>query len=128
MPVQAATGQAYGQAKAQLEAQRAVPVAPPPAATPMGDPAPVQGAPGPPVPLDAPTGRPGEPLTAGAALGPGPGPDVLPRVPEGVDPDLANLAKQLPILELMASQPTASVQFRNFVRRVRGAVPPTLGQ
>lgn len=69
----------------------------------------------------------GEPVTAGAALGPGPGREALPEIPEGVDPDLANLAKQLPMLELMASQPTASVTFRNFVRRVRGAIPPSLG-
>jgi hypothetical protein len=35
-------------------------------------------------PIDAPTGRPNEPVTAGAPMGPGPGPEVL---GPGVAPD-----------------------------------------
>lgn len=77
LPVQAAGGQAYGERAAQERAQRIVPLAAPPAAA---APAPSGGG-GPaglvPTPLDAPTARPGEPVTAGAPLGPGPGPEVL---------------------------------------------------
>jgi hypothetical protein len=34
------------------------------------------------IPIDAPTQRPGEPVTAGAASGPGPGPEVLHGTPQ----------------------------------------------
>lgn len=61
-PIAAAPGQAYGKAKEQIDAQKAVPIqAPPPLA-----------------PLDRPTDRPDEPLTAGMPIGAGPGPEVLP--------------------------------------------------
>lgn len=73
-----------------------------------------------PVPLGAPTDRPGEPVTAGVPVGPGPGAEVLGLPDEsGVD----DLAMWLPMLEFAASQPGASVQTRNFVRRLRGATP-----
>lgn len=65
-PVRVATGQAYGQAGAQTAAQQAVPL--------PQQPAPPRAAP---VPFDAPTARPAEPVTAGLPLGPGPGPEVL---------------------------------------------------
>lgn len=42
-------------------------------------------------PLDAPTARPGEPLTAGIPLGPGPGPEVLTNPVGGDDPVLDRL-------------------------------------
>lgn len=58
------TGQPYGVAAAQERAQDAVPTGPPP---------PIPGA----SPLHSPSARPGEPVTAGAPVGPGPGPGAL---------------------------------------------------
>lgn len=86
MPIQAATGQQYGRAGEQMAAQRAMPVARPatdtvPTAPPPGrpaPPAPPMPAPGSLVPLDAPTQRPGEPLTAGMGIGAGPGAEANP--------------------------------------------------
>lgn len=84
LPPQAATGQPYGVAGAQLAAQRVVPVASGPlAAAQDGGPAtpavlaqqPYQMPQLP--PLDAASARPNEPVTAGMALGPGPGPEAL---------------------------------------------------
>ena len=91
LPVTSVPGQTYGAAQAQQNAQRMVPMAPPSVGLPpgpggaMGGGAP-GGAPpgggGPPpgslTPLDAPSERPDEPVTHGAALGPGPGPESLP--------------------------------------------------
>src|SRR5690349_10091301 len=62
-----APGQPYGQAAQQ---QRALSAVPEPTTGPIGAPQPV--------PFDVPTQRPGEPVTAGAPVGPGPGPEVLP--------------------------------------------------
>lgn len=68
-------------------------------------------------PFDAPTDRPHEPVTAGAAAGPGPGPAAL-GLPAN-DPGVAYLRDVLPTLELMANMPMASQTFKQFVRRVR---------
>lgn len=81
----AAPDQPYGDATQQMNDQRIAPMGgapqmPPPPNVPASDAA------GPQLPqysggpLDAPSGRPHEPVTAGAALGPGPGPSVLPNV------------------------------------------------
>jgi hypothetical protein len=75
LAAKAATGQTYGEAGKQLASQRAVPMggAPSdnvPAPQPMIPP----GAMG---PLDRPTERPNEPVTAGSPFGPGPGPEAL---------------------------------------------------
>ena len=81
LPVRAAPSQQYGQAAAQSRSQEAVPMAAPPAQPP----APLV-APGGMGPLDRATERPDEPVTAGAPLGPGPGPEVLPQVgPSPID-------------------------------------------
>lgn len=124
-----APGQTYGEAKSQMDAQRAQPIGPPPqppapaasGGTPTSSAAPTPGS----LPrLDRASERPDVPVTAGAAAGPGPGIDALGLDPvDGIDPDLANLAKQMPMLELIASLPTASVATRNLVRRLRGIVP-----
>lgn len=77
------TGQPYGERKNLVDAQNAVPVAPAGTVVPgAAPPSPVGAAPaqGPPVDLPAfgrPSDRPGEPLTAGMPMGPGPGPEVL---------------------------------------------------
>lgn len=75
-----------------------------------------------PVPLVAPTNRPGEPVTTGLASGPGAGPD------QGTDPqtlDVLAWKPYLPALEFMASQPGATMSTRQFVRRLRSLVPVT---
>ena len=77
LPVQAGPSQQYGQAAAQIRSQQAVPMARTPTPpTPTGPPA-ASPSRGPLVALDAPTGRPSEPITAGAALGPGPGMEAI---------------------------------------------------
>ena len=64
----AVPGQTYGEAGAQMAAQRAVPMGAP--AAPAAPKAPTV-APGQYGPLDRPTERPNEPVTAGAPFGPG---------------------------------------------------------
>lgn len=78
LPASAAPGQTYGKAAAQVESQKQVPMASGPL-------------PGSVTPLDAPTSRPGEPVTAGIPLGPGPGPEVLTNPVGGADPVLDRL-------------------------------------
>lgn len=92
-PVRAATGQPYGERKQQVEAQRVNPL-------------PQQASPPQVVPIDAPSQRPDEPVTAGLPFGPGPGPEAL-GVP-AVQPDddigiqLRNLYRQYPNNDLLA--------------------------
>lgn len=71
------------------------------------------------VPFGAPTSRPGEPITAGADAGPGPGAGVLGLGLDN-DPGVQYVRSLLPVLELVASQPHASSDLRQFVRRMRG--------
>jgi hypothetical protein len=72
------------------------------------------------VPLDAPTGRPDEPVTAGAPLGPGVGPAAIGLGPGAEKAaDLQQLKSYLPVLIAQANQPSSTRAFRNFVRRIR---------
>lgn len=82
----AAPDQAYGEQKTQLDAQRVAPMAgqaplpsAPSAAPPAGGGP--QAPPGAPAygggAFNAPSARPGEPVTSGAPIGPGPGPEAL---------------------------------------------------
>lgn len=70
------------------------------------------------IPFDAPTQNPGEPVTAGAATGPGIGPQAA-----GIDDDTTASLKQyaslLPSLELMANLPSATPETRSFVRNLK---------
>ena len=68
MAPSAVPGQTYGEAGAQMAAQRAVPMGAP--AAPAAPKAPTS-TPGQYGPLDRPTERPNEPLTAGSPFGPG---------------------------------------------------------
>lgn len=127
-PAKVAVGpsEEYGQGARLEAAQRAVPMAaaappPPPGA---GGEAGAQG----PMPgsfgaFNRGTERPSEPMTAGMPMGAGPGPEALLMNQNQPDPDLALLRPILPTLELLASQPNASSAARNYVRRVRGAMP-----
>ena len=107
--VAAAKGQTYGDRVAQEEAQRVVPLPSMPVMRP-----------GQSGPLNRPTERGREPVTAGAPIGPGSGPSVMPRPTDVPDRELSDrLAAYLPILEKKAAQSEASANFRMFVRRVR---------
>ena len=68
MAPSAVPGQTYGEAGAQMAAQRAVPMGAPAAPTAPSAPTSTPGQYG---PLDRPTERPQEPVTAGAPFGPG---------------------------------------------------------
>lgn len=69
-----AEGREFGARQRDLDAQQAVPMSPPPHE--QAQPAPGPGELG---PLAGDTQRPDEPVTAGAALGTGPGPEALSR-------------------------------------------------
>ena len=77
-------------------------------------------APPPPPGIDAPTNRPNEPVTAGAAMGPGPGPEVLPSLGSAASEDMKKLTMFLPMLERRAEDPDAPQAFRMFVRYLKG--------
>lgn len=100
VPVQAAPSQRYGERAASERAQRQMPVAPPPAPTsapmPAAPPAPRRAT----VPLTAPTQRPDEPLTAGIASGPGPGPEALGFPADPIESELRALYLRFPSEEL----------------------------
>jgi hypothetical protein len=128
--VTVAPNQTYGEGAAQARAQQAVPLpkagglpslgsgsGSPPAPVPPG---PVPGALG---PLNRPTERPGEPITAGLPMGPGAGPEAL-SAPRDFDAeDLVALKPLMPSLLALADLPGATNATRNFVRRLRGAMP-----
>jgi hypothetical protein len=84
--------------------------------------APMAGAPmtPPPIPMGAPTMRPGEPLTAGAPIGDGPGPEILPSN-DPYSQDMQLIARYLPQFESMAAQEDTPDSFRLFVRYIRGS-------
>lgn len=123
-PVRTVPGQTYGEAGQQAAAQAQIPL---PATQPItgqpvgpGAPAPLEQA----VPLLAPSDRPDEPLTAGAPVGPGPGPEAVGLLGQpDHTADLLAMAPYMPVLEYMVSQPDASPTTRNWVRRLRGALP-----
>lgn len=119
------TNQTYGTAQAQEQAVAAVPAkaAPEPPEPPgMPDGAPNPGSLG---PLFGPSGKPGEPVTAGAALGPGPGPEALGLT--GQDSikagDYEALKPWLPVLNFQASR-RASPSGAEFIRQLRLSSPP----
>jgi hypothetical protein len=72
----------------------------------------------PPVPLTAPTQRPDEPVTAGAASGPGIGPEAA-GILNDERATIAQLAPLVDSLVSMANLPSSTPQFRAFVRKLR---------
>ncbi|MFG3718212.1 hypothetical protein ACGF8D_10485 [Streptomyces massasporeus] len=69
--------------------------------------------------FDAPSQDPDTPVTAGAAMGDGPGLEAL-GLPNQPDEDLRRLVMYLPVFEHMANQPGSSRAARNFVRQLKG--------
>lgn len=116
-PVRAPSGGKYGERQELEQLQQAAPVS----ASPGGD----VGAPQPAditaglVGFDAPTQMPDEPITAGAAMGEGAGPEAL-SLPNAPDEDLRRLVAYLPVFEHMANQPGSSKAARNLVRQLKG--------
>lgn len=112
-PVRALPDAAYGEQATYRADQQAAPMA-------KAQPAP-QGAQQPQadlsrvVPMGAPTQNPNEPITAGADSGPGTGAEAI-----GVGSPTVEYVRQiLPMLSVAAGMPMASVEFRQFVRRMR---------
>lgn len=118
-PIATLPDAAYGEQKTFREDQAGAPMAGDPGAAggPMVSPADLSGV----VPMGAPSARPWEPVTAGAASGPGAGPEAL-GLTDDDDPGVAHLRNILPSLELMANQPSAGRALRQFVRRVRAMI------
>lgn len=117
-PVRAPSGGAYGERQALEQMQQAAPLS----ASPGGDvgvPQPAEDVTAGLVGLDAPTQMPDEPVTAGAALGDGPGLEAL-GLPNAPDQDLRRLVAWLPVFEHMANQPGSSKAARNLVRQLKG--------
>lgn len=73
------------------------------------------------VPLSAPSGRPEEPVTSGAAVGAGPGPEAIASQPQQVaQQDIGKLSQSLPFFEMMANMPDANPSTRLLVNMVKG--------
>lgn len=70
------------------------------------------------IPLDAPTQSPGEPVTAGAPLGPGIGPQAA-GIQDDQTASLEQLRPLLRSLELVANLPGSTQETRSFVRTLR---------
>lgn len=73
------------------------------------------------IPMNAPSQQPGTPVTAGAALGMGPGTEAL-GLPDQTVEDMSRYLPWLPVLEYMANQEGASWAMRNVVRRLKAMV------
>lgn len=74
------------------------------------------------IPLDAPTQRPDEPVTAGVPSGPGVGPEAIGVGLSNRDQskvDARQIARYLPSLERMANRPGVPPSFVRFVKYVR---------
>lgn len=82
--------------------------------------APMEGAstPAPSVPFDASSTRPNEPVTAGAAAGPGPGPEAAGLTPDLGRADYQAMKALIPGLEIIANLPQSNPSTRAFVRRL----------
>lgn len=72
------------------------------------------------VPIGAPTNRPNEPVTSGAALGAGPGPASLGINPGQVErQDLSTISTSMPLLEYLANMPDALPSSRLLVNLIK---------
>lgn len=72
-------------------------------------------------PLSAPSGRPSEPVTSGASMGPGPGMEAIGAQPQqAAQQDLGKLAQSLPFFEMLANMPDANPSTRMLVNMVKG--------
>lgn len=107
-------GMPYGEGQKTMQLQKSAPMAGPtnvPSVEPL--------------PLTAPTTRPNEPVTAGAAMGAGPGNEAL-NLPATAsnqnDPDLEMVRRYFPVLEYWANQPDTSQATKDYVQYLRGII------
>lgn len=117
-PIRVPTGGDYGDATQLQKLQQAAPVG----ASPGGNidlASLLGGGGGELTPLSAPTQQPNTPVTDGAAVGPGAGPEAL-GINDQQDADMQRLITYLPVLEHMAEQPGSSRAARNLVRQLKG--------
>lgn len=127
LPPTAVPNQQYGQAKAQIDAQKVAPMANGPLASPivpqLGQPqgasstSPGQSQSVPLTSLFAPTQKPNEPVTAGVANSPGPGPDAL-NIPDPVANQYQSAKAQI---QQMAQDANASPALQFLAQRINGA-------
>lgn len=111
-PVREVSDAAYGEQKTFRELQQGAPMAQAagvPAGQPAADPAANV------VPLTEGSQRPGEPVTTGNPLGPGPGP-----TPPDAGGEARALLPFLPMLERRANVPESSQTLRNIVQYLKG--------
>lgn len=74
------------------------------------------------VPFNSQSTRPNEPVTAGAALGPGPGLSALGSTPTQVgQQNMGKIGQSLPFFEMMANMPDAEPSTRLLVNLIRGS-------
>lgn len=133
-PIQRLANAAYGEQKNFQSIQQGAPMAagvnpsagPPPSAfrqATTGGGGPAQ------VPFHAPSQRPGEPVTSGAASGAGPGTEALDLSPSTNKQDFAALRPALPLLQFLANLPGAHPGSQQFVRYLQsGGLPSNVGQ
>lgn len=127
MPVTSAPSKTYGDRAASERAQRAVPVGTPEVAAAPSGWHPSQGrpadmpAPGSMGDLFADSADPDEHVMAGAALGPGPGPEAFGADPESERrADLESVAIYTPMLLDWASRGGSSTTTRQYIRMLLG--------
>lgn len=108
----------YGEQQQFTADQQGAPLA---KAQPPAGPTPPSGGPPSLTPLNAPSQRPDEPVTSGAAVGPGVGPEALglPTPDKIRSEDAEKLRAYLPVLIERAADPDSTPSFRNWVRLVR---------
>lgn len=121
-PIRKLPGGPYGSGKEFQAMEQAAPMAADnPAPSPAAPAAPAS--PLPVTPFGAPTQNPGEPVTAGAASGPGVGPEALGLAgdpQQQIDQeDAQRLLAYLPVLEWRANQPGSSAALRSYVRQIK---------
>jgi hypothetical protein len=117
-PIRVPTGGDYGDATQMMKLQQDAPLG----ASPGGQVAPglLEGLGLPEMtPFGAPSEQPDTPVTDGAAMGAGAGPEALNMTPQQ-DDDLQRMIKYLPVFEHMAEQPGSSKAARNLVRSLKG--------
>lgn len=110
----------YGEQATYQQDQRGAPMAQTPTpGTQAGAVAPNPAAQGV-VPFSAPTQRPTEPVTAGAAMGAGPGPEALGIAPQQVlNGDANKIAQYLPVLNFIGNQGDALPGARLFINTIK---------
>lgn len=108
-------GMAYGQGQETMNQQKSAPMAAQPKPSAAGVSASMLGEI---VPLTAPTMRPDEPATAGAAAGKGPGMEALnlPKQETGDDPDIDLIRAYYPAMQYWANQVGTPQTTKDYIR------------